>query len=275
MAPDRLLTIGEFSHLTRISVRMLRHYDEHGVLHPTRVDDWTGYRHYSADLLAVAARIRELRDVGLGVAELATVAPLLADPEAVRRVLDGQRARLAEEADRIAARLRLLEALQAELDAPSATTVTLRTVPARTDVALRGTVPRYTDEPVLWERLHAALPTSGARLAEPGLRTATYHDESYVDHDPDVEVGYAVAEPFTATGELRCVRTPQRTVASALLRGPYEQITRVLGDLGRWIAAEGYRMEAPPYVVYLITPDTVPDPAGWLTEVCVPVEEER
>ena len=41
-AGERLLSIGEFSRLSQISVRMLRHYDEHGVLHPTRVDPWSG-----------------------------------------------------------------------------------------------------------------------------------------------------------------------------------------------------------------------------------------
>ena len=43
-AGHRLLTIGEFSRLSRLSVRMLRYYDEHGVLRPTHVDDRSGYR---------------------------------------------------------------------------------------------------------------------------------------------------------------------------------------------------------------------------------------
>lgn len=34
-----LLSIGEFSSLARLSVRMLRHYDAHGVLVPAR--RWT------------------------------------------------------------------------------------------------------------------------------------------------------------------------------------------------------------------------------------------
>jgi hypothetical protein len=44
---SKFLTIGEFSALTRISVRMLRYYDTHGVLCPAYVDDETGYRWYS------------------------------------------------------------------------------------------------------------------------------------------------------------------------------------------------------------------------------------
>lgn len=37
-----MLKIGEFSKLSRVSIRMLRHYDELGLLHPVRIDPDTG-----------------------------------------------------------------------------------------------------------------------------------------------------------------------------------------------------------------------------------------
>ena len=44
-----MLKIGEFSKLSHVSVRMLRHYDEIGLLHPQRVDPITGYRLYGEE----------------------------------------------------------------------------------------------------------------------------------------------------------------------------------------------------------------------------------
>ena len=41
---DRLLRIGTFSTLSRISVRMLRYYQARGVLAPARTDPFSGYR---------------------------------------------------------------------------------------------------------------------------------------------------------------------------------------------------------------------------------------
>ncbi|NBH81077.1 MerR family DNA-binding transcriptional regulator [Clostridiaceae bacterium] len=41
-----MLKIGEFSVLSQISIHMLRHYDEIGLLIPEHVDDFTGYRYY-------------------------------------------------------------------------------------------------------------------------------------------------------------------------------------------------------------------------------------
>ena len=39
-----MLKIGEFSKLSRISIRLLRQYDESGLLIPEAVDPFTGYR---------------------------------------------------------------------------------------------------------------------------------------------------------------------------------------------------------------------------------------
>lgn len=41
-----MLKIGDFSKLSRISIRMLRHYDEIGLLSPVSVDEMTNYRYY-------------------------------------------------------------------------------------------------------------------------------------------------------------------------------------------------------------------------------------
>ena len=39
-----MLSIGDFAQLGQVSPRMLRHYDQLGVLRPERVDPATGYR---------------------------------------------------------------------------------------------------------------------------------------------------------------------------------------------------------------------------------------
>jgi len=40
-----MLRIGEFSKLSRISIRMLRHYDEMGLLKPIHIGPDSGYRY--------------------------------------------------------------------------------------------------------------------------------------------------------------------------------------------------------------------------------------
>ena len=62
-----MLKIGDFSKLSRVSIRMLRHYDEIGLLRPVRIDPETGYRYYEAEQLFLAGRINALKDMGFGL----------------------------------------------------------------------------------------------------------------------------------------------------------------------------------------------------------------
>ena len=55
-----MLKIGDFSKLSRVSIRMLRHYDEIGLLRPARIDPESGYRYYSDTQLLIVCRISAL-----------------------------------------------------------------------------------------------------------------------------------------------------------------------------------------------------------------------
>jgi DNA-binding transcriptional MerR regulator len=64
-----MFTIGEFARLGDISIRMLRHYDEIGLLTPASVDPVTGYRSYVIAQLRDLNRIVALRELGFSLAE--------------------------------------------------------------------------------------------------------------------------------------------------------------------------------------------------------------
>lgn len=46
-----MLKIGLFSKLSRVSIRMLRYYDEMGLLRPAYIDPDSDYRYYREDQL--------------------------------------------------------------------------------------------------------------------------------------------------------------------------------------------------------------------------------
>ena len=68
-----MLKIGEFSKLSRVSIRMLRHYDDIGLLKPAEIDSFTGYRYYSPDQLPVVGRITALKDMGFQLADIVKI----------------------------------------------------------------------------------------------------------------------------------------------------------------------------------------------------------
>src|SRR5215213_8621982 len=65
-----MIRIGDFSKLSRVSIKTLRFYDEMELLKPVEVDRFTGYRYYEFDQLARLYRILVLKDLGFSLEEI-------------------------------------------------------------------------------------------------------------------------------------------------------------------------------------------------------------
>jgi len=85
-----MFKIGDFSKLTQVSIRMLRYYDETGLLKPAEIDKFTNYRLYSVEQIPVLNKIIFLRDLGFNVSEIA-VALNHWDDEFIANQLDNKR----------------------------------------------------------------------------------------------------------------------------------------------------------------------------------------
>ena len=65
-----MFKIGDFSKLGQVSIRMLRHYDQFGLLKPDHIDKFTGYRYYTAGQLANLNRILFFKDLGFSLLQI-------------------------------------------------------------------------------------------------------------------------------------------------------------------------------------------------------------
>lgn len=62
--------IGEFSKIVDIPVRTLRFYDEYGVLQPSEIDDFTGYRYYNDANIIECELIKLLKSLDFTLEEI-------------------------------------------------------------------------------------------------------------------------------------------------------------------------------------------------------------
>lgn len=67
----RLLPIGEFARLTRLTTKALRIYDDTGLLPPAEVNPTSGYRRYRTEQVHTARLIGLLRGADIGLTEIA------------------------------------------------------------------------------------------------------------------------------------------------------------------------------------------------------------
>jgi len=73
MHEDELMSIGDFAASTRLSIKALRHYDEHGLLTPAHVDPVSSYRYYRRDQRDRAILIGDLRRVDVPLAVISQI----------------------------------------------------------------------------------------------------------------------------------------------------------------------------------------------------------
>ena len=104
-----MLRIGEFSKLSRVSVRMLRHYDDIGLLKPAEIDGFTGYRYYREEQLFIAGRITALKDMGFALANIVRILEIYDDKEKLDNYLLARQEKLAALSKQTEYKLMLLD----------------------------------------------------------------------------------------------------------------------------------------------------------------------
>lgn len=97
------MRIGELSKRTGISVRMLRYYEQEGLLHPPRTE--SGYRDYSEVEVQAAGRIRMLSAAGLKIETIRVLLPCILDNQPRFHPCREVRAALRQEVEKLDERL--------------------------------------------------------------------------------------------------------------------------------------------------------------------------
>lgn len=271
-----MLKIGDFSKLSRVSIRMLRHYDEIDLLKPVKIDEWTGYRYYSEEQLPLMARINSLKDMGFGLAVIREILNCYDNKEELEQYLKIRHAELTAISEETAQRLRFLETAIDRLrkDENMNYDVVCKTLPERQVASVRQTIPRYAQEGLLWHILFQETNSLNLTLADTPCISAILHDKEYKESDVDVEVQAAVKGNYPDTEHVRFKIEPEATVASITFQGAYEQFRDVYAVLATWVEANGYEFCGPMRDIYHVSPHETQNPEEWVTEVCCPIQKK-
>ncbi|MCX4967196.1 MerR family transcriptional regulator [Streptomyces sp. NBC_00654] len=115
------MKIGEIARRTDTPIRLLRYYEEQGLIEPDRMPN--GYREYDEHLVDRVHQIRGLLDVGLPTRVIRHILPCLNEPQTIHMpyVTPDMVETLEHERDRMAEKIRYLtrnhDAISAYLDA--------------------------------------------------------------------------------------------------------------------------------------------------------------
>ncbi len=272
-----MFKIGEFSKLTRVSIRMLRYYDETGVLKPASIDKNTGYRLYSVEQIPTLHKIIFLRDVGFNVAQIAVALDHWGQAFISRQLKKKQQeieSLIATEQARIK-KIDIAIRDMAEEKFSINYNVTLKSIPAYQVLSLRKIIPNYFAEGVLWQELEDYIERECLDIPPNNHALAIYHDVEHKDADVDVEVCVVVNQKgHSKNGVIYRDTEKVDNMACAMVYGPYENIAIGYEALAHWLTKHSqYRMVGHNRQICHRGPWNEKEVNKYLTEIQIPVEK--
>jgi DNA-binding transcriptional MerR regulator len=263
-----LVSIGDFSRMTHLSIKALRFYHDQGLLEPARIDPDTGYRFYDPAQVPVAQVIRRFRDLGMPLDQVRAVlqAPdLETRTQAIVSHLTAMEAKLAEMQMSVASLRALLEG------PPGLAAVQFRSIPAARVLAVRERV--TAERAFAWgadafEEIYGRIARAG--LAPAGPAGALFPAGFFELEEAELTAFVPVDPPSRLDGRVRSLTIPGVEAAVMVHAGPLGDSDQTYGALGAVVAERAIGVDAPIREYYLV-PFSEPDPSSHRTEICWPV----
>ena len=252
-----MFTVGEFATLARVSKRLLRYYDEIGLLKPAHSDTTTGYRYYHAEQMARLNRILVLKELGLSLDQIRQMLNGDVSTHEMQGMLLLKKAEIERTLRAELHRIRMIEARlnairNTENDRPL--DVVIKPVPAQAALSVRSVFESFEEATMIQRQIRTALPERSGY----GLCFVICHDDEAVDRNMNLELGCLVEvnehAPVPLYNELQLTlhQLPAvPTMATTIVIGSLEVIHASYGELGQWVENNGYRLAGSPREIVL------------------------
>lgn len=266
-----MFKIGEFSNLTRISVKTLRWYDEIGLLKPARVDPETGYRYYLARQIGELTRILLLKNLGFSLNQVRVMLDGNISGLQIRSMLEARRSQLVDQLQKEQERLSMVENWLQQTrneggELMSQSDILIKQVDPVTVYSKRQIVPEESQAILLLESVWNDLAAANARKIGPSI--TVYHQLEYREHDLDIEAAIPVAPGCgLKTTELPAIEK----AASIVYYGSHDGLNTAYAALAQWIEENGYQMSGYCRTLFLTCGEQEEDPDKYVTEIQLPV----
>lgn len=270
------LQIGRFSKLCGVTIKTLHHYEKLGLISPSRVDEWTGYRYYAASQLQTMETIRRFKELGFSLEEIGTL--MEADSQVPPMELLETKILETETLLRqmLQRRERLHKVLNLQQNYINMDKFSIQSIPAMTVACHRARIPNYEAlGDLCCNTIGPEMARLGCQCPTPGYCYTIEHDKEYRPTDIDIEYCEQVSEAKADSAIIKFRQEPAIPLAVCMkVYGPYGQLYKNYVDLFAYMEKEGYKIAGAPRACYVDGIWNQPDPAQWLTIIQVPAEKK-
>ena len=244
-----MLRIGDFSKRSQVSVKALRFYDEIGLLKPTYVDRFTGYRYYAPNLLARVSRILAFKELGFSLEEIALLLEEELSTSQVREALESKRAELSRRIVQEQARLLQVESWLAQIEREGSLPnyeILLKQVAPQLVASVRDTLNAYDAAAELFAELAFYLKKHNTS----GQQAAIWHTCAGQDRAIDCEAAIFLGGLVPASKRIRVYQLPPTVSACVVHQGSDDTVGEAYVAARSWIKNQGYKAQGANREIY-------------------------
>lgn len=262
--------IGEFSILSKTTIKTLRYYEKVGLLIPSFVDCETGYRFYETKQLLELAQIISLRQVGMSIADIKS----MKQGKDIHLLLESRKKEIEKELkvsnDQLQRIHYILEGKNMNYE------VVKKELPDDVVYYKEGVIEDYSKitDFILTSAEECRKTNPNIKCVEPDYSYINYLDGEYKEKNIKIRYAQAVQKEGISNDTIKFEKLKKVEAVCIYHKGAYDRLGEAYGFIMKWIEDNQYEIIECPrerYIDGIWNKENVED---WITEIQVPVKKK-
>ena len=230
--------IGDFSKMSKTTIKTLRYYENEGLLIPTYVDPYTSYRYYESSQLTDLTRILSLRQAGLSISDIKQI--LIG--KNVKDILEKRKIELELELNTLNIKLSKINYLMENINMNNK--ITIKKIPSYIVYYRDGMISDLNKitEFVLETGMLCAKANPMLKCIHPDYCYVSYLDCEYKEKDLMIRYAQAVENKGVEADGVKFIEIPEVEVVSIYHKGSYNNLRESYDIILKFIESNSYQI---------------------------------
>ena len=230
--------IGDFSKMSKTTIKTLRYYENERLLIPTYVDPHTNYRYYESSQLTELTKIISLRQAGLSINDIKEISI----GNSVKEILEKRKIELELELNTLNNKLSKINYLLEDVNMSNE--ITIKKIPCCIVYYRDGVISDLSKitEFALETGMLCAKANPTLKCIYPDYCYVSYLDSEYKEKDLMIRYAQAVEKKGVEADGVKFIEIPEVEVVSIYHKGSYSNLRASYDVILKFIESNGYQI---------------------------------
>ncbi len=262
--------IGDFSKMAQVTNKMLKYYEQCGLISPVQTDENSGYRYYSVEQLIPVSKIRTFLDMGFSTTD---IKEMLSSEDITkhfnRRITELQKE--LEENKRKVALLDFYKEAVKNNEFNQQYRISIKNIDRKLIASKRLILPDAFDLPTQWENYYKDVQLSGSKIVSFPNSLTCFHDKEYSIENNDIELMLFLEKKRMDSDCFEYRIMNGFKAVSVIHNGTYDFLNEAYVFAYRWLESNGYKAVGDPMESNLKSIYNTENEDEFITELLIPI----